>query len=61
VADEDAATEPRACSPCRGSGQVISTKGGEAHTLPCPWCDGSGRFLPDHDAQAARRAAAQSD
>jgi len=23
--------------------------------VPCPWCEGTGRFIPGHDAQAARR------
>jgi hypothetical protein len=32
---------------------VISNLGGTPHELPCPWCDGTGRFLPEHDAQAA--------
>ena len=58
-------TEPAAadasravCSPCRGTGVVVSNLGGEASTEPCPWCEGSGSFLAEHDAQAARRAAA---
>jgi DnaJ-class molecular chaperone len=46
------------CSACRGSGKVISALGGEPRPVTCPWCEGSGRFLPDHDAQAARREAA---
>lgn len=45
-----------ACRPCRGTGSVISNLGGEAHTLPCPWCEGTGRAIPEHDAQAAKRA-----
>jgi DnaJ-class molecular chaperone len=47
-----------ACSPCRGTGQVVSNLGGEPATEACPWCEGSGSFLAEHDAQAARRAAA---
>jgi DnaJ-class molecular chaperone len=43
------------CTACRGSGEVISTEGGERHNVRCPWCDGSGRFIAGHDAQAARR------
>jgi hypothetical protein len=23
--------------------------------VPCPWCEGTGRFIAGHDAQAARR------
>jgi DnaJ-class molecular chaperone len=41
------------CYPCRGSGRLISTLGGEPHEVECPWCEGSGRFQPGHDAQAA--------
>lgn len=44
-----------ACFACRTIGVVSSGKGGEPHDVPCPWCDGSGRFQPGHDAQAARR------
>ncbi|HEY1538297.1 MAG TPA: hypothetical protein VGF63_02785 [Solirubrobacteraceae bacterium] len=47
-----------ACSPCRGTGQVVSNLGGEPSMQPCPWCEGGGSFLAEHDAQAARRAAA---
>jgi DnaJ-class molecular chaperone len=43
------------CRACRGTGEVISNKGGTPHAVPCPWCDGTGRFIPDHDAQAANR------
>jgi DnaJ-class molecular chaperone len=43
---------PESCSACRGSGTVISNLGGEPHELKCPWCDGGGVVLPDHDAQA---------
>jgi DnaJ-class molecular chaperone len=39
------------CTPCRGSGQVISTLGGERHVVVCPWCGGSGHFIPGRDAQ----------
>jgi DnaJ-class molecular chaperone len=41
------------CTACRGTGTVISNLGGEAKEVPCPWCEGSGRFLPGHDAQQA--------
>jgi DnaJ-class molecular chaperone len=40
------------CTACRGTGQVISGLGGTPHRVTCPWCEGSGRFIPDHDAQA---------
>ena len=50
-----AAATPRECTACRGTGQVVSNLGGSPQQVPCPWCDGSGRFIPGHDAQAARR------
>jgi DnaJ-class molecular chaperone len=46
--------DPTRCTACRGTGSLISTLGGEPSTVPCPWCDGTGRFIPGHDAQAAR-------
>ena len=45
------------CTACRGTGEVVSNLGGSPSRVPCPWCEGTGRFLPEHDAQAARRAA----
>ena len=48
---------PQSCSACRGTGSVISSLGGEPHTLTCPWCDGGGVALLAHDAQAHWRAA----
>jgi DnaJ-class molecular chaperone len=50
-----AAYDPERCHACRGTGQVISGKGGTPHEVPCPWCEGTGRFIPEHDAQAAKR------
>jgi len=47
-----------ACTACRATGRVISNLGGSPSEVPCPWCEGTGRFLPEHDAQAARREAA---
>ena len=48
----DAKSEDRGtCTPCRGSGKLISSLGGEQHTVTCPWCAGSGRFQPGRDAQ----------
>ncbi len=49
-------TAPQPCSACRGTGTVISNLGGEPHELACPWCDGGGVTLPDHDAQAHWRS-----
>lgn len=34
---------------------MISNLGGSPQTLECPWCEGSGRFLPDHHPQARFR------
>jgi DnaJ-class molecular chaperone len=48
--------DPSACTACRGTGEVISNLGGTPHRVPCPWCEGSGRLLPEHDAQAAAPA-----
>ena len=55
MAADDETPEPIPCSPCRGTGQVISNLGGSPSTLACPWCEGTGLLIPDHDAQAAHR------
>ena len=47
--------DPQICTPCRGTGTVISGLGGTPTPVTCPWCDGSGQFQREHDAQAARR------
>ena len=57
TADENEPAEPAPCSPCRGTGRVISQLGGGASQVECPWCEGTGQQLPGHDAQAARLAA----
>ena len=44
--------DPERCHACRGTGRVISSLGGEPHQVTCPWCEGTGRFIPNHDAQA---------
>jgi len=49
------ADDPGRCRACRGTGRVISNKGGSPHDVPCPWCEGTGRFIPEHDAQAVSR------
>jgi DnaJ-class molecular chaperone len=54
MADETP-TDRQTCTPCRGTGSVISTLGGSPNPVTCPWCEGSGRFMAGHDAQAARR------
>jgi DnaJ-class molecular chaperone len=50
----DDSAEPRPCSPCRGTGRVISNLGGTPAEVTCPWCEGTGTFIPGHDAQAAK-------
>jgi DnaJ-class molecular chaperone len=52
--------DPGHCHACRGTGQLTSNFGGTPHAVTCPWCEGGGRFIPEHDAQAVRAAAAVS-
>ncbi|MCW2994373.1 MAG: hypothetical protein JWQ18_1868 [Conexibacter sp.] len=61
-ADEETpeAAEPVPCTVCRGTGTLISNLGGSPSNVACAWCEGTGTFLPDHDAQAAGRAAAEA-
>ena len=40
------------CTPCRGTGKLISGLGGTPHEVACPWCGGTGEFQPGRDAQA---------
>jgi hypothetical protein len=47
---------PVPCSACRGTGTVISNLGGTLQQVPCPWCDGGGVRLREHDAQAPKIA-----
>lgn len=47
---------PAPCSPCRGTGTLLSSAAtgpelGEPHTVTCPWCDGTGTTIPGRDAQ----------
>jgi DnaJ-class molecular chaperone len=53
-ADDTTATtaEPSPCLACRGTGTLISGKGGEPHDVRCPWCEGTGTRIPGIDAQA---------
>lgn len=44
-------SERAVCSPCRGTGKVISNLGGDPREVTCPWCEGSGQFKAQHDAQ----------
>jgi DnaJ-class molecular chaperone len=49
---DDTEFELESCRACRGEGTVISNLGGESREVTCPWCEGTGRFIPEHDAQA---------
>lgn len=51
MATEETEYDPERCSACRGTGKVISGKGGAHTEVPCPWCGGSGRFQPGRNAQ----------
>jgi DnaJ-class molecular chaperone len=55
VSDVSDPTGTAACPACRETGRVISNLGGTPHEVPCPWCEGTGRRIPGHDAQAAKR------
>jgi hypothetical protein len=41
------------CMPCRGTGRLSSSLGGEPHEVQCPWCHGTGRRIAGIDAQQA--------
>jgi len=41
------------CTPCRGTGKLISGLGGDPHEVTCPWCGGTGEFQPGRDGQLA--------
>ena len=51
----------RTCTPCRGTGRVISNLGGERREINCPWCEGSGEFEPGRDAQEKAPAAPEAE
>jgi DnaJ-class molecular chaperone len=44
--------EMESCRACHGTGKVISNLGGSPSEVDCPWCDGTGKFIAEHDAQA---------
>ena len=50
-AGEEKTDDRGTCTPCHGTGKVISALGGEQHEVNCPWCGGTGRFQPGRDAQ----------
>ncbi|MDQ6916014.1 MAG: hypothetical protein M3155_09430, partial [Actinomycetota bacterium] len=65
VADTDASATPtgadQQCMACRGTGQVISTLGGERRSVECPWCKGTGHRIPGRDAQAHSREGGEGE
>ncbi len=48
-----AAEDRSACTPCRGTGKLMSNLGGDPHEVVCPWCGGLGKFESGRDAQSA--------
>lgn len=44
-------SESSVCTPCHGSGKVVSNLGGESSEVLCPWCRGGGERLVGFDAQ----------
>jgi DnaJ-class molecular chaperone len=50
--------DPERCSPCRGTGTVISNHGGSPKDVTCPWCGGTGRRRPGINAQDPEGSAA---
>jgi len=52
-----AETPAEQCRPCRGTGTVISTLGGERREVTCPWCEGRGTLIGGHDAQDRKAGA----
>jgi DnaJ-class molecular chaperone len=49
--------ERSVCTPCRGTGILISNLGGSQHQVTCPWCGGTGRFQAGRDAQTRETVA----
>jgi DnaJ-class molecular chaperone len=50
-APTDSTYDPTRCSPCRGTGKLLSKLGGDEHEVTCPWCGGTGVRDPARDAQ----------
>ncbi|HWE14968.1 MAG TPA: hypothetical protein VG365_15700 [Solirubrobacteraceae bacterium] len=48
---QSARSGAQTCTPCRGTGRLISGLGGEPHQVACPWCRGTGVRTPGIDAQ----------
>lgn len=53
MADDRATPDDTQCRACRGEGRVISGLGGTPTPVTCPWCEGSGTYVPEHNAQEA--------
>ena len=51
--EHQGATSATACRPCRGTGRLISTLGGDSHQVVCPWCRGTGETIPGINSQDA--------
>jgi DnaJ-class molecular chaperone len=51
MADEPQTADAQTCTPCRGTGHLISGLGGTPHQVVCPWCRGTGHRIPGTDAQ----------
>jgi uncharacterized Zn finger protein (UPF0148 family) len=41
----------RECWVCRSTGKLVSNADGVPHDVVCPWCEGTTRTIPEHDAQ----------
>ena len=49
-------TTASAARPCRGTGPASSPpRAATPRPVTCPWCEGTGRVIPGHDAQQQRR------
>jgi DnaJ-class molecular chaperone len=49
--DDRPAAGEQTCTPCRGTGRLISGLGGTPHEVTCPWCEGTGHRIPGLNAQ----------
>jgi DnaJ-class molecular chaperone len=49
--DERPDSAGQTCTPCRGTGRLISGLGGTPHEVTCPWCEGTGHRIPGINAQ----------
>ncbi len=58
---KDEGADRLTCTPCRGTGTVISGLNGSPHEVTCPWCGGTGAFQPGLDAQEHAPAKASDE